>query len=97
MWNYRVIRRTHRDGSRTFAVHEVYYDDAGRICATTERPAEVFGETLLEARADLRAITRAFREPVLAWERLPGCGAKRSPKASSAGRPKSRRIRGRNG
>ena len=80
MWNYRLVRRKHPDGSRSYAVHEAYYDEAGRIWAVTENPAEVFGTTLKEARGDSRAIARAFRLPILAWERLPDKRAKRPRK-----------------
>lgn len=36
-WNYRVLR--HPDG--VHMVHEVYYDDEGRVCGWAEKP-EIF-------------------------------------------------------
>ena len=86
MWNYRLVRRAHRDGSRTYAIHEVYYDGAGRFWAITREPAEVFGATYQEARADLRAMRDAFRAPVLPWESVPEDGAE-APSRKGPARP----------
>lgn len=36
-WNYRVIKRTSY-GETLYAIHEVYYDDAGNITSCTENP-----------------------------------------------------------
>lgn len=75
MWNYRLVRRTRQDGTRTYAIHEAYYDDAGRVWGITEEPVEVFGESWQEARRDLGAMAHAFRGPVLPWESVPEEGA----------------------
>ena len=74
-WNYRLVSRMHRDGSCTFAIHEAYYDEAGRLETVTRDAVEVFGESRREALEDYRAMAEAFRAPVLPWESVPGMGA----------------------
>jgi hypothetical protein len=55
-WNYRVCKKTHEwsigkgkrklDGTTViYALHEVYYNAAGEIVATTEKPMEVLTDT----------------------------------------------------
>ena len=101
MWNYRLVRRTHPDGTRTYAVHEAHYDEAGGVWAITAEPVEVFGETWQEARRCLAAMEHAFRAPVLPWESVPEEGAEapwrrrpdRSRRAAKAARRGARRPR----
>ncbi len=70
-WNYRLVRTTHADGTRTYAIHEAYYDARGRVRAITEEAVEVFGETPAEARRDYTHMAEAFKAPILAMESIP--------------------------
>ena len=36
-WNYRIMRQTHPDGSITYAIHEVYYNE-DTISGWTDNP-----------------------------------------------------------
>lgn len=66
-WDHRVMR--HREGDAVwYAVHEVYYDEAGRPTACTENPVEPFGETFEELRDDLHLFAKALEKPVLDYD-----------------------------
>jgi len=65
-WNYRVMRSTEPDGTHVFAIHEVYYDDAGRVNGWIADAAHPQGETFKELTHDLSNYQRAFSEHVLA-------------------------------
>ncbi len=95
MWNYRLVRRTHQDGSRTYAIHEAYYDDRGRVQAVTKDPVEVFGESVREARRDHAMMAEAFAAPVLPMEKVTKKGAEplatmRRPRRTPARRSPAR-------
>ena len=64
-WNYRVIVR---DGE--FAIHEVYYDDAGNIEAFTDEPVYPAGESVEELHKDVEYYQHALRQPVLDYHEL---------------------------
>lgn len=59
-WNYRVVRQ-----DDTYTIHEVYYDQEGRITAFSTNPVAPCGETLEELRVDMDRQRRALDEPVL--------------------------------
>ena len=63
-WNYRLI-----DHGNHVAVHEVYYDGRGRVCAWTSDPVTFVADSVEGAdglRLDLaRALSDALRLPVL--------------------------------
>lgn len=71
-WNYRIVSTPYpsedHEISRTFEVHEVYYDAEGSVCAVTERNVSPFGETEEELRADMENYKKAFDKPVLRME-----------------------------
>ena len=78
-WNYRVVRRkrTDPDGKvfEGFAIHEAYYDDAGRVWAITENGSEPYGETLEEMREDFDGMAAALDAPALDYDAVPEPGA----------------------
>jgi len=80
-WNYRVIRHRGKDplGKRKwvywFSIHEAYYDDHGKIWATTDA-CSPHGESEKELRADFCYFMEAFSKPVLNEWKLPEKGAK---------------------
>jgi len=67
-WNYRVMRSTDPDGTFTFGIHEVYYDEKGNPNAWTQRSVGVSGETFGELTRDFAHYQKAFTQPVLAIE-----------------------------
>ena len=71
-WNYRVIRRENENGDRTYQIHEVYYDEAGRIELWTADAVEPSGESLAELREDCLYFLQAFRQPVLVERTIDG-------------------------
>lgn len=64
-WSHRVVRRQYPSGEVSFALHEVYYDDAGEPTACTEGAVAPFGESLGELRRDLERMLSALDQPVL--------------------------------
>jgi hypothetical protein len=62
-WNYRVIEN---DG--VFAIHEAYYDDAGKVITIAVESVAPLGESLAELRADLEYYNQALARPVLRYE-----------------------------
>lgn len=63
MWNYRIIKH---DISQPvfFAVHEVFYDESGRVTSWTENPITVGGDSKKE-------VVKALRTMLSDVERLP--------------------------
>ncbi len=62
-WNYRVMRR---DGE--LAIHEVHYDEDGRVQGYGAEPTFPGGPDLDELRANLQQYASALDEPVLEYE-----------------------------
>lgn len=65
-----------RDGEEHFAVHEAFYDDAGKVWAITAEPVAASGEsraTALTALADM--LQDCERDPVLEFDGVPEPGA----------------------
>ena len=57
-WNHRVVR--HSQGGKTwFGIHEVYYDDNGKIKFWTENPVKPMGGTLKELQEELAMFSDA--------------------------------------
>ena len=65
-WNYRIIRKYHKESDvSTYHIHEVYYDDENMIEGWTQSPVEPMGESLEELRNDIVHFLKAFEKPVL--------------------------------
>ncbi len=62
-WNYRIIERL-QQGTTTYGIHEVYYDNNNQITNWSE-PMDAYGESLEELKSDLEAQLKAFDKPVL--------------------------------
>ena len=70
-WNYRVLKKTDLNtGETIYAIHEVYYDDAGKPDGCTENSVAPMGETLAELKRDMDHYLLALSKPVLAYEGL---------------------------
>lgn len=68
-WNHRVIRSTHEiepfPPEEMFAIHEVYYDEAGTPSSWTAEPISIAGDTWKEAAEAWMRMQRAFELPAL--------------------------------
>lgn len=74
-WNYRIVR-TVEGGEEHFAVHEAFYDDAGRVWAITAEPVAAAGDTRAEVLAALAdMIEDCEQAPVLDHDGVPEPGA----------------------
>ena len=71
-WNLRLIRHVDRKSRRVwYAVHEVYYTDAGKPWAMTQDPVEVEGDTPEEVFRYLNMIRRDLkRMPIMDADKI---------------------------
>ena len=66
-WNYRVCHRPTVPGGG-YSIHEVYYDDEGRISMYSKNPITPFGDLPEELEMDMGQMIDAFnQEPELEW------------------------------
>jgi len=73
-WNYRVIKREGEQATDecTYQIHEVYYDDAGKVETWTNDPVEPSGEALEELREDCLHYSAALERAVLVEQQKDG-------------------------
>ncbi len=65
-WNYRIIKKEFPEhNENTYQIHEVHYEDDGKIKGWTQNPISPFGATHGELREDIRYQLNAFRKPIL--------------------------------
>jgi len=63
-WNYRIIK--HGTKKHTyFAIHEVFYDDKGKITNWAERPIDIIGESEIDIKRILKQMTLDIETPIL--------------------------------
>ena len=81
-WNYRVLRRViqplpgvNSSPEDEYGIYEAYYDSTGKIHSISKDPMFPLGDTLDELKANLERMKRAFKSPVLDYEKLPEPGA----------------------
>lgn len=71
-WNHRIIRhiepRTHMDDSIYYAIHEVYYDEDGKVNGWTEEPIRIMEESLEDLKVTLQRLTESFDNPVIDYD-----------------------------
>ncbi len=70
-WDYRFVRRV-VDEEETVHIHEVYYDEAGRITMWSQESVAPQGEDPDGLVADLELMAEAAEKPVLDHAELPG-------------------------
>lgn len=76
MWNYRLVRRRMK-GETFYAVHEAYYDDAGKVWAITQDPSPARGDSRDEVLEALALMMKdILRAPTLDYNKVPEKGAK---------------------
>ncbi len=63
-WNYRIIKII-GSGEPIYRIHEVYYDNNGKIEGWTKEPVLPYGENVDELREDIYYFLQAFRQPIL--------------------------------
>ena len=63
-WNKRIIRRESPLGA-VFSIHEVFYDDKGKVDGWTEAPVYLDGDDLDDLKLDFFLTANAFLKPVL--------------------------------
>ena len=67
-WNYRVIKKIHKDEKYTeeyYEIHEVYYDEDGKMHAWSENPCSMFGTSLEELKSDGGYFMEALNKPTI--------------------------------
>ena len=72
-WEYRVVERVasrpHIDDAMWHEIIEVYYDDDGKLDATSDKIYPV-GDTVDDLRKDLELMLTAISKPVISHEEL---------------------------
>lgn len=74
-WNHRVIHRKFKDGGEEYAIHEVFYDDKGKMQAVTEESVGPGGESLAELVESMGELALALIQPVVDFQDIPEEGA----------------------
>jgi hypothetical protein len=64
-WNYRVVRHKTADEGTYYQIHEVYYDDDGKVISMTEKGIAPLGETTTELQLELNRMLDCMSKPVL--------------------------------
>lgn len=78
-WNYRVIHRKYpvpesmravvgHDWDDNYAVHEVYYDEAGEPKSCTTNPVGIEADNMPDLHATKALYVQALLRPVLEWD-----------------------------
>ncbi len=63
-WNYRIIKHDAEKPSY-FAVHEVFYNDKGKITSWTENPIDIIGQSNNDIKSILKRIILDIKRPTL--------------------------------
>ena len=63
-WNYRIIKHDSEKHSY-FAIHEVFYNNNGKITSFTENPIDIVGETKIDIKRILKQMTLDTATPTL--------------------------------
>lgn len=75
-WNHRIFR--HADNTskykiESYALHEAFYDDNGKVDTWTEEPTTPYGETVDELIGHLEqmlADAKKFKEDILDYNKI---------------------------
>ena len=74
-WNYRVVRHTAPNGEAYYGLHEVYYDQHGKIelwCETPTDTGETLEDLISSLRLQLEAAERTSERGILDAAQMPG-------------------------
>ena len=70
-WNFRLIRHSEGPAPLWYAVHEVFYNDAGEPFTMTEDPVDITGESPAEVQKYLEMVQQDIRRlPILDMRRM---------------------------
>ena len=74
-WNYRILMHEHSESGRKldnpyYAIHEVFYDQAGNPKGCTANPVTVGSEDIGELTGALSDMIMATERPVLSYEKF---------------------------
>lgn len=80
-WNYRLVHRKHYGRTPEFdedvyAIHEVYYDNDGKVRAVSTDPSPVYANDMQGIEWVLRKMQEAYTKDVLEWDNIPDKTAK---------------------
>ena len=69
-WNFRVMRHFHPastdpEENYTYRIHEVYYDEDGKVTTWTQNPSAPFSLNILSLDLELKKMSKALTKPVL--------------------------------
>ena len=53
------------DDSIYYAIHEVYYDENGKVNGWTEEPIRILAESLADLKITVQRVLECFDKPVL--------------------------------
>jgi len=66
-WNYRILEHRNVDGGLWFAIHEVYYDEAGTPKLCSEEPCFAYGEDIESLATNAEYMMKALIKPILSY------------------------------
>lgn len=69
-WDYRILEHKNVDGTSWFAIHEVYYDEAGTPELCSEEPCFAHGEDAETLITDMEYMMKALIKPVLNYNQF---------------------------
>ncbi|HUY52958.1 MAG TPA: hypothetical protein VMV24_00050 [Candidatus Dormibacteraeota bacterium] len=70
-WNYRIIKHD-TEKRNYFAIHEVFYDNKGKITSWTENPIDIVGESKTDIKSILKQMVVDIETPTLKESELLG-------------------------
>jgi len=86
MWNYRVVRKRNvlADPAKkkerihfSYAIHEAYYDNNGKVGLITQESINPFGDNIEELRHSWVMMAEAFGQSILDYDNIPEPGYER--------------------
>lgn len=69
-WNYRIIEHDTDQDDVGFCLHEVYYDEYGKVKSWMQYGATIAEDTFEELTGTLTTVAKAFTLPVLKLSEL---------------------------
>lgn len=74
-WNYRVVKRTKSvphfgEPFISYGIHEVYYDNNGKITSLTEEPIRIIADSHLELYDTINKIVKCLNKKTVVYETL---------------------------
>ena len=67
-WNHRIVRRIYDTGDVYYAIHEVYYDEAGEPTGCTALPSVIMEDSVEDLAITLDRIRECLDKPIYDYE-----------------------------